>query len=91
MIFCAPGAARAADALTEYVRAQMEILHFLKARLKIERDELDQLISGSLHIHRRTDDGRLIDETEQSITRVRQLIDTLENQIKHFERQQDNR
>ena len=69
----------------------MEILHFLKARLKIERDELDQLTSGSLHIHRRADDGRLIDETDQSITRVRQLIESLENQIKQFERQQNNR
>lgn len=69
----------------------MEILHFLRARLKIERDELDQLTSGALHIHRRTEDGRLLDETDQSIARVRQLIDSLENQIKHFERQQATR
>jgi hypothetical protein len=68
----------------------MEILHFLKARLKIERDELDQLTSGALHIHRRATDGRLVDETDQSIVRVKQLIDGLENQIKHFERQQTN-
>lgn len=69
----------------------MEILHFLRVRLKIERDELDQLTSGALHIHRRTQDGRLLDETDQSITRVRQLIDSLENQIKHIERQEANR
>src|SRR5579871_6710832 len=35
VIFCAPGAARAAEAL-RHARAQMEILHFLRARLKIE-------------------------------------------------------
>jgi hypothetical protein len=69
----------------------MEILDFLRARLKIERDELDQLNSGALHIHRHTDDGRCVDDTEHSIARVKQLIDSLENQIKHFERQQANR
>lgn len=69
----------------------MDILHFLRARLKIERDELDQLSSGSLRIHRRTDDGRFIDETDQSIARVKHLIEHLESQIKHFEREQANR
>lgn len=69
----------------------MDILHFLRARLKIERDELDQLTSGAVRIHRRSEDGRFVDETDQSITRVRQLIDNLEGQIKHFERQQANR
>lgn len=69
----------------------MDILDFLRARLKIERDELDQMISGAVRIHRRTADGRFVDETEQSIARVKQLIDGLEGQIKHFERQQARR
>ncbi len=69
----------------------MDILHFLRARLKIERDELDQLNAGTVRIHRRTDDGRFLDETDQSIARVKQLIDSLENQIKHIERQQAER
>ncbi len=69
---------------------QMDVVHFLKARLAIERDELDQLTSGSLRIHRRAGDGRFVDETDQSIARVKHLIDTLENQIKHFERQESS-
>ena len=69
----------------------MDILHFLRVRLKAERDELEQLNSGAVRIHRRTSDGRFVDETDQSITRVKQLIDSLENQIKHFEREQANR
>jgi chaperonin cofactor prefoldin len=68
----------------------MDVVHFLRARLAIERDELDQLTSGSVRIHRRTGDGRFVDETEQSIARVKQLIDTLENQIRHFERQESS-
>ena len=68
----------------------MEILHFLRVRLKIERDELDQLTTGTLRIHRHTADGQSVDETEQSITRVKHLIDHLENQIKQFEREQAN-
>ena len=69
----------------------IEVLNFLRARLKIERDELEQMTSGTLRIHRRTSDGQFVDETEQSITRVKHLIDNLENQIKHFEREEANR
>ena len=69
----------------------MELLAFLRARLKIERDELQQMTAGTLRIHRRTADGQFIDETEHSIARVRTLIESLEGQIKHAERQQAER
>ena len=69
----------------------IEVLNFLRARLKIERDELEQMTTGTLRIHRRTSDGQFVDETEQSRARVRQLIESLEHQIKHLEQQQAER
>ena len=69
----------------------MELLDFLRKRLKIERDELQQMTAGTLRIHRRTPDGQFVDETEHSITRLRTLIESLEGQIKHAERQQAER
>jgi hypothetical protein len=66
----------------------MELVNYLRARLKIERDELEQLLTGGLRIHRRTAAGEFVDETEQSIARVQHLIDGLQSQIKHCERQQ---
>jgi chromosome segregation ATPase len=67
----------------------MDVLHFLRVRLKMERDELEQMVAGTLRIHRHSSNGELVDETDQSIQRVQQLIEHLEAQIRHLQRRQD--
>ena len=85
---CGPGSLHFINGIFEANRNRAPIVLIAS---QIERDELEQMTAGTLRIHRRQSDGQFVDETEHSSARVRQLIESLENQIKHLERRQAGR